>query len=231
MLRLVRKDLVVAKYFLLAGLPLYVIQTAGMVTATPALLLVTALFTVALAFGSIGIEEIQGTESFWGSLPVNRRDVVLARYATTAIGLAVGLGTSWAVARASSAWIFNDPRHATALLGPGVYAGLAFVVLVVAALFLPCYFRLGAGRALAVTSVLVLALLVLASILGSIAVHLAGGADALEALRHDPARLRTARDWLDRWGGVLAAGLVGGAAVLFGVSAAVSLAFYERRDL
>lgn len=232
MLRLVWKDVVVARWFLLAGLPLYVIQVAGMASVVPAHVFVIAFFTAVLAFGPIGVEEIQGTEALWASLPVGRRNVVLARYAATAIGIAFGLGTGWAVARASAAWIFSDARNAPDLLGAGAYASLAAVFLLFAALFLPCYFRLGAGRALTVASLLTLGLLVLLSLAGSLAVHLVGGADVLEAMRRqDPARLQAVRDWLDRWGGLLAAGLVGAAAALFAVSALVAIVFYERRDL
>jgi ABC-type transport system involved in multi-copper enzyme maturation permease subunit len=231
MLRLVWKDAVAAGWFLLAGMPLYAVQVAGVASVPPALLAVTALFTAALAFGPIGIEEVQGTETLWCSLPVSRRQIVFARYAATACGIALGLGTSWGVARAATALVRIGPRQASEILGTDPYASLFAVFLLSAALFLPCYFRLGAGRGLMLFSLLVLGLLVSMSALGWLAVELAGGQEALRALREqDPTRIAAAREWLDRWGGVVSAGLVAGAVLLFGMSALLSAQLYSKKD-
>lgn len=231
MLRLVWKDVAAAGWFLLVGLPLYVVQAVGMAAAAPALLVVTLVFTVALAFGSIGIEELQDTEVSWLSLPVSRRDLVLARYASTALGTLLGLGTSWVAARVAWAWILTGSRVPSAPPGAGAYAVLFAFFLVAAALFLPCYFRLGMGRGLLLFSALSFALLVLVSLAGWAAVRLAGGPEAIEALRiQDPERLAAARAWLDRWGAALAAGAAATAAALFAGSAALSTTFYRNRD-
>lgn len=231
MLRLVWKDVAVAGWFLVAGIPLYAVQAVGMAAAAPALLFVTILFTAALAFGSIVIEEIQRTEPSWLSLPVSRRDVVVARYASTVLGTLLGLGTSWIAARVASAWILADSRLPSAPAGAGAYAALFAFFLLAGALFLPCYFRLGLGRGLLLFSGLSLALIVLVSLAGSAAVRLAGGPEALETLRlQDPERLAAARAWLDRWSSALAAGAVATTVVLFAGSAALATAFYRNRD-
>lgn len=232
MLRLVWKDLVAGGWFLLLGLPLYAIQLAGTVPVPPVTLVVTALFTGALAFGSLGVEEVQGTEAFWCSLPVNRRDVVWARYASTAIGLAIGLVTSGAVVNASRVWIFTDPRYVSTAPGAGTYGMVLAAFLLAASIFLPCYFRYGAGKGLVVLAAATLGLLVLGSILGWLIVQLAGGAEALEALRAgDPARVAAAVAWLDRWGGLLSAALAAISALVFGASALLSARFYSERDV
>jgi len=231
MLRLVWKDLVAAEWVLLAWIPLYAVQLAGVASLPPALLIITVLSTAGLAFGSIGIEEIQGTERLWCSLPVSRRDVVLARYAATATGILLGLGTSLAVARAARSWLFTAPAEAAAFPGAGVYAILAAFFLFHAALFLPCYFRLGAGRGLILYIFLTLVLLVLVSALGWLVVHLAGGPDVLEALRaRDPERLAAARKWIEQYGGFVSGGLAAVAFALFCISAALSVSFYSNRD-
>ena len=231
MLRLVWKDLVVSGWFLLAVMPLYAMQLAGVAAVPPALLVVTALFTAALAFGPIGIEEVQGTETLWCSLPVSRREIVFARYAATLGGIALGLGTSWTVARAANALVASASRTASDVPAPGAYAGLLIVFLLCAALYLPCYFRLGAGRGLMLCAVLMLGLVAIVSVLGWLAVRLGGGAEAMEALREqDPARIAAAREWLVRRGDLVAAALAAGAALLFGVSALVSAHYYVKRD-
>jgi len=232
MLRLVWKDFAAAGWVLLAWMPLYAIQAASVASIAPALLIITVLSTAGLAFGSIGIEEIQRTEATWCSLPVSRREIVLARYAATATGIALGLGTSWAAALAARWWIFTAPRHAFVPPGAGAYATLLALFLFNAALFLPCYFRLGAGRGVMLFCLLVLALLALGSVLGWLAVQAAGGAEALEALRaRDPERIAAAKEWIERWGGFLAGGLAAGAAMLFVASAALSVSFYSRKDI
>jgi ABC-type transport system involved in multi-copper enzyme maturation permease subunit len=231
MLRLVWKDVVIAGWFLSVLLPLYAIQVAGLVTIPEVLVVVTLLFTGALAFGSIGIEEVQGTEPLWCSLPVGRRQVVFARYATTALGIGVGIGLNWVVARGAANWVFVDSRMPARLLGGGAYALMFAAFLLVAAVYLPCHFRLGAGRGLMLASAILLAVLVTVSALGSLVVHLAGGAEALEALRRqDPERLEQARAWTERWGDTLALGVVVVSGLLFGASAWLAAWFYARRD-
>ena len=70
MLSLVWKDLLSARWFLVAALPVYAIQLTGLAAVPPVFVLITALFTAVMAYGSLGIEEVQGTEALWRSLPV-----------------------------------------------------------------------------------------------------------------------------------------------------------------
>lgn len=231
MLRLVWKDVVLGSWILLGLIPLYVLQLMGLATIGPASLFVTFLFTTAFVFGSIGIEEVQGTETLWCSLPISRADVVLARYATAAIGVVFGLGTSWLVAHAAGAWIVVEPQRSPGVLGFGAYAALFAMFLGSAALFLPCYFRYGAGRGILLFLVLLLAVLFALSALGSVAVYLAGGDEVVAALRgRDPERLALARAWIERWGGLVAAAIAAGAAALFVASSVLSVRFFESRD-
>lgn len=230
MLRLVWKDIVLGGWILLAAIPIYVLQLAGMPSVAPALLFVTLFFTGAFAFGSIGIEEIQGTEALWCSLPISRAEIVLARYATTATGIVLGLVASAVVTRAA-AWMMAGSREPREALGWTAYVVLLALFLGCAALFLPCYFRFGAGQGLLVFSVLVLGILVLVSAFGSLAVYLAGGAEAIEALRaRNPERIALARAWVDRWGAVVAGAVAAGAIVFFAASAVVSVRLFETRD-
>jgi ABC-type transport system involved in multi-copper enzyme maturation permease subunit len=227
MLSLVWKDVVGARWILIVALLLYAIQLATLVVAPPASILVTLLFTGLFAFGSIGLEEVQGTDALWCSLPVSRSQFVFARYTTTVVGVLLGLGMSWVVGSVAWSWFRRTEDAAAAFpYGPGTYALMFFVLLGAAALYLPCYFRLGAGRGAMLFSVLVLAILVLASAAGSLIVFLAGGAEALEnAWRPDPEELERLLAGLGRLNLIVALTL----ALVVG-SAALAARFFDARD-
>ena len=232
MLSLVWKDVVAARWILIVALPLYAIQLVTLTTAPPVSILVTLLFTALFAFGSIGMEEIQGTDALWCSLPVSRSVFVFARYATTVVGVLLGLGTSWVVGLAAWSWFRRAEDAAAAFpYGPGTYALLFLVLLGAAALYLPCYFRLGAGRGSLLFSVLVLATLVLASAAGSLIVYLAGGADALESVwKPDPEEVARLLASLGRLNLILATGVVAITMALVVGSAALAARFFDARD-
>ena len=83
---LVYKDLVAARWFLLAALPIYSLQLVTLDTSPPVALLFVLIFSALFAFGSIGVEETQGTEVTWCSLPVDRGTIVVARSPLTRSG-------------------------------------------------------------------------------------------------------------------------------------------------
>lgn len=210
MLSLLAKDLVAARWFLLAAFPLYVVQVATFQVSPPGAMIVTLIFTGLFAFGSLGIEEAQGTEATWCSLPVSRRQIVVARYLTTTIGIVLGLGTSWAVSRGT--------------LGLPAQAGAFFLLLTAASLFLPGYFRFGMGKGLMLFAMLVLAALVA---MAAIAFVVDG---ALLSEPPDERRIAAAGAWIEdvRWllaGLLIAVALVGAA-----VSALLSAHWYRARD-
>lgn len=228
MLRLVWKDVVAAYWVLPGAVVLYLVQLITTTGVPVALLAMTLVFTALFAFGPIGVDEIQGTEMLWCSLPVGRRDIVLARYLAVLLGILLGLAPSWLAARVALVWASPGAEAGSVPVGAGSYAALFCLLLLSATLFLPCYFRLGAGRGLLLFLVLALGGLVALSALGSAALYLAGGADAVEALRRaDPAELyaRAAR-W--RAAAAVAGPLV--ALALYAGSATLSVRFYQQRD-
>jgi len=212
MLRLVWKDVVVAGWVLLAALPLYAIQLAGAVAIPPVALLLTVVFTALFAFGSIVLEEIQGTETLWCSLPLSRADLVRGRYAATALGIVLGLVSSWGITRFASGLVFGGSRAEAGPLGSGAYLVLLALFLFLGSLFLPCYFRFGAGRGLFVFGAVLFGLLVLCTALGSVIPR-----SAVRAL-------------LSEHGSSLAVGGTALAAVAFGASTALSVRLYAKRD-
>jgi ABC-2 type transport system permease protein len=201
MLSLIRKDVAVARWFLWLILPLYAIQLVGIADSPPARIVVTLIFSTLLAFGAIWLDESQSTEILWNSLPVNRRDVVLARYATTLLGTVVGLGIGWLVGKLM--------QPATAF-GPGLLATLFFMLAVAGALFLPCYFRWGIGRGLQAFSLVVLGLVAIVAVGTSLLELGSGGPESL--------------------GNIVAGAIATLALLVLCASCALSIRLYERRD-
>jgi len=232
MTSLVWKDIVAARWFLIAALPLYAIQLATLGASPPALIVLTVLFTAVFAFGSIVLEEVQGTEILWCSLPLERREIVVARYLTVVLVTVAGLGMSFVLGRAGPRFVpVTGDGESVVQLGPLAYALIFFVILGAAAVYLPCYFRLGAGRGLMLAGILALGLLVLASATGSLIVYLAGGPEALQTARTPSSdEIARARAWLERWDGVLAVTVALVALLLAAASAVLSAGLYSRRD-
>jgi ABC-type transport system involved in multi-copper enzyme maturation permease subunit len=230
---LVWKDIVVARWVLILLIPFYVLQLAFTASQAPIFFIFTTLFTGLLGFGSIGLEDHQNTESLWCSLPVTRRDVVLARYLSTALGLLLGLGLSWSIGRATTLWMGTAARGGSAAsTGFLVYAALFALLVLLAAVFLPCYFRFGAGRGLVVFSAIGIGVLIVAPLLLQLALLLAGYGNPLM----DPEVWRRGAEELDAEEGIrLARRVVAGLTVLACgaalLSAGLSVRFFEKRDL
>jgi hypothetical protein len=147
MLPLILKDFVAARWLLLGGTLLFGVQLATMRTIPAGAILFTFIFSASFAFCNLVLEEIQGTGATWCSLPVDRRQIVLARYATTILGVLLGLALGTIIG-----------NQALRLL---TIATIFFVLMTGASLFLPLYFRFGVGRALSIFALLWLGIIVL----------------------------------------------------------------------
>jgi ABC-type transport system involved in multi-copper enzyme maturation permease subunit len=201
------KDLLLTRWFLLLVAPLYAVQLASLASSPPATALVMWMFTAILAFGPLAVEESQGTEALWNSLPVRRSDVVVARYLSALFGVVLGLVVAWAFARV-----------------PVAFCGLTFAWLtLVISLFLPCYFRCGIGRGIAVFALLSLGLLVVMAVVGGLILRHAGGPPE-QAPELVASWIRARAAWI---GAALALAML----PITAASAVLSVRFYERRDL
>jgi ABC-2 type transport system permease protein len=233
MFEMVWKDVVAARWVLVFLIPFYAVWLAANISLVPMFWLATLLFTAILGFGSIGLEEKQGTEPLWCSLPVTRRDVVLARYLSTVLGLLVGLAMSLLIGRSLSgiAFLAGGPNSAPAF-GLEVYAALSVLLILFAAAFLPCYFRYGAGKGLVVFSALAAGALIVISLLAQVALFLAGYSGPLpdaESWRNAAAAIGPEeRKRLTR---LAIGGMSLLSAVAFVLSAGLSVHFYQNRDL
>lgn len=225
---LVWKDLVMARWFLVAAIPVYVVQLLALAAVPPAFALLTLFGAGFFAIISVGVEEGQRTEALWASLPVGRDTIVWGRYLTTVLGLTFAIALSWAVGRFLPG-LFPAEGAPAPPLPPGAYAAIACVVLVTVALFLPCYFRLGAGPGVQAFMALVVGLLILFSVVGSVVVLASGGAESFQA--PTPEQLEAAGQWLERWAGVIAGALTAIAVAAMALSAMLSVQFYRTRDI
>ncbi|MGD8376936.1 MAG: ABC-2 transporter permease [Acidobacteriota bacterium] len=233
MLNLVWKDVVAARLLLLAALPIYALNLAAMVSVPPIFVLISLLFSGALAFGSMVLDELGGTEPLWASLPVRRADIVFARYLTTIAGAALGLGISFGVERMVAS--FRETAG-SALASAAGHLVLLLLLLLAAAVLLPLCLRLGPGNgSLAFSAIMVGGLLVL-SLGGQGALWLLGRSNPLldPGLYQGAPRTEQVREmavWLDRHGPMLLglASLI--TATALAISAGIARRLYEARDL
>lgn len=209
--RLVYKDIVGAKWFLLAALPIYALQLASLDAAPPLVLALTMLFAAMFAFGSIGIDEVQSTEMTWRSLPVGRGHIVLARYLTATLGSLLALALHLAISDTG--------------LGLAPLVMLFFLLQSAIALYLPCYFRFGAGRGLMAFAVLALGIIVVLAVVGA---AVAGITDS--DFTPDRERREAAAAWLETVRAIVAVTLVLAAAALTTGSVALAYRWYAARD-
>jgi len=197
------------------------------------LLVMCAIFASSLTFSSLmfvfliassytlnvfSLEEKFRTERFFASLPVRRRDIVLARY-----------GEIWAIAGAYFvvAYLANA---VSILVGktevrpiPLGYCATVLVILAFTTSFtFPFYFKLGPAKAKAVTTPLLASVMAMA--VAIMAMRPSGGSHqvmkAVSAVRNSPFPRDLPHTLL----------LMGAAILLWGVSIPVAVALYSRRD-
>jgi hypothetical protein len=208
---LIYKDVVAARWFLLGTVPIYSLQLITLDASPPVTLLFTMLFSLMFASGSLAIDEVQGTEVTWCSLPVDRATLVIARYVTATLGILLGLGLSAAISGKS--------------VGLGALVVLFFMLQSAVALFLPCYFRFGAGRGLMVFAVVMLAIVVAFAVAGAV----------LAAVTEtdptpDGERIAALEAWFEAVRLIVSVALVVTALAATAGSAALAIRWYAARD-
>ena len=235
MLDLVWKDIVAARRALLILLPFGILQLAVFASVGPFILPAALFFSAVLASGSIALEEAQRTETLWASLPVSRGQIVFARYLTVLLGILVGFGLAGGVGQIVGRLLAPGAPNPAPFASPVALAPIFVVLTVTAALYLPFYFRWGAGRGAVILSAVGVGTLLIITLLvqwllgenGYSSPMLQPGAwnTASPAARAEfEARLELVIPW------VLSASVVG-SMVLFAVSSVASWVLYETRDL
>lgn len=158
MLGLIAKDARTVGPFLLALLPFYLVTALGASRLGPALFGLSLALALALILLPPGVDWRTDTESLIASLPVSRSTVVVARYVWALLAIAVSL-TLWLslafVLPAALDQADPDLRRWISLNGALAFSSLAILL---TAIFLPCYFRWGIGRGMAVFSIGLMAL-------------------------------------------------------------------------
>jgi hypothetical protein len=235
MLSLIWKDIVAARRILWLLLPFGILQLAVFASVGAFILPAALFFSALLASGSIVLEETQRTETLWNSLPVSRSQVVFARYLTVLLAILLGLGIAWAVGQVVGRLLAPGAANPAPFTSPVALAPIFVVLIFTAALYLPFYFRWGAGRGAVILSAVGVGTLLIITLLvqwllgenGYSSPMLQPGAwntaDPAAAAEFE-ARLRTVIPWVLR-------ASVAGSLLLFAISSVASWALYETRDL
>ena len=231
MLDLVWKDVSAARRLLWLVLPVGGAQLAAMAFMPPIYVLGVLIFSALLAFGSLAVEETQQTELLWISLPLSRGQIVTARYLTTVLGTVAGLAIGWALANVLTRLAPAAADGPAELLSLDAHAVLLGFLVLVAAVYLPLYFRLGAGRGLLYFLAIAVAGLIIVSLVTKMILSVKG----YPSPTADPEYWRAQTMRLVEWGepkfGLLLTLYVGAAASAMGVSLLISRRAYETRDL
>ena len=231
MLDLVWKDLAAARRLLWLVLAVGAAQLAGMSLMPPIYVIGVLIVSALLAFGSLAIEEAQRTELLWISLPVSRGQIVTARYLTTLVGAVTGLTMGWALANAVTKMAPSAAEGPAALLSLDAHVIMLGILVLVAAVYLPLYFRLGAGRSL----MYFMAIAVAGLIVGSLVTKLILSVKGYPSPSADPEWWRASTMRLVEWAeprlALLLTLYIGAAASAMGVSLLISRRAYDTRDL
>jgi hypothetical protein len=220
MLRLLVRDFRVVMWDLWLLAAIYALVSLNAARHAPAFFMLGVVLAAVLVVAVPAMEWMFDADRFVCSLPVSRATLVVGRYLSavlaTGLGLAVWMGSAALLsARLTSA----DPNLSRWVSIDGAVAyGVVAVTLV--AIFLPCYFRFGLGKGAAVFSVCVMAL---SAILAGLRWVVRGsmGDASLDPSAVDPDVVRNLARLF--WIGVVA--------TLTVVSAALSIRFYQRREL
>jgi ABC-type transport system involved in multi-copper enzyme maturation permease subunit len=219
-----------ARWLLWLVVPLGAVQVAVLSFHPLGYALAALFFSAVLASGSIAVEEYQGTELTWNSLPVSRGQVVAARYLTTLVGMLGGLAVSWAAALPVALVESRPDAGAGAMLSFDAHAVLFGLLALAAAVYLPLYFRFGAGRSVIYFMAIAVATLIVVSLVARLIMTASG-----YSIPTDPdgqrALIMRMIDWVAPRFAWLLSLFVGGAALAMGVSLAVSRRIYATRDL
>ena len=180
------------------------------------LLVMSAIWATYLNFASL--EEKSRTERFFASLPVLRRDIVLARYGGVFIIAAIYFLMACLAGAVSNFAGKTDMQPIT----PGYCATVLVVLAFVTSLTFPFYFKYGLARAKAITTLL---LGVFMALTIPIIANLGGGSskvlNSFLTILHSP----FPRDLFNT---LL---LIGIAIILWSVSIPVTVAVYSKKDL
>jgi len=228
---LIWKDLYVSSRLLLFVIAFGVLQLAVTASVGPVFLPAALLFSGFLGFGSIFVENAQRTETLLNSLPVSRGKIVTARYMSVLLGIMVGLGISWAVGQVVTRAIpgnAGDPAPFASLLA---LCFLFVPLALIAAGFLPFYFRWGLGRGLVLSMVTVAVLILLSPVLVKLVLPLTGySSPLLDSATWIEVGSRLASWLIPRWGFVLGV-MLSFAALTMTASCFVSWRLYRTRDV
>ncbi len=144
MFALIRKDLIACRLFLVVGFALYVLWAISMYQQPLGYFVLHIAATIVLALMPMVVDDKYRANSLICLLPPSRRKVVMARYLVVLIALFVGLSSHYGLGAILSNR-FEETGFWT-LCKPQALLVFCLVPIIVASIYLPCFFRFGLGR-------------------------------------------------------------------------------------
>jgi len=233
MINLVWKDLLILKQILLI-VPLYAFCGVFIFSFTmkgAALSFITILVTYALLDRACDLDARNNSEIILNSLPLCRRDIVLAKYLS--VFLYAGIAILSSVFAQEVALFTQIPFLGGALISRISLEGLvgALVAMVIfISFYYPIYFKLGYGRIKWVGMMLVLSLMFFIPLGGSIIAH-GLGAVSNPIIGNIIVLIETLGNWIQtqaNW--KIASYMLALALILMSASVRLSMRFYARRE-
>lgn len=146
MLRLCLRDVIVNKYIWLVTLPFYLVYGAIFFRTNVGFLLIHVLFSLGLVIGMLAVEEMNGTDRLFCSLPLKRATIVAARYLSSfliglfVLALFLLYGSFLDSTMNGAALDFGPVKARSAAVSYLIFLTLAF------SLYFPFYFRFGTAK-------------------------------------------------------------------------------------
>jgi len=233
MLNLFLKDVKAGAIFLWAVVPLIVVTALQVSRSGAASFWVNVTCAALILLGVSMLEWKNDADPFVHSLPVTRAMVVRGRYLTAAaIGLlsllvagAVGTARGLGLATQGTPW----PRWVSGDMALAFL--LAFAV--IAAIYLPCFFRWGFGRGNVAAALMLAAGTIVSGVIGpAVAGMPAIAAEGAARAGVPPGRIPLGVAWLVERVGLAAGGAIvlGAAAVLLWLSSQVAVRAYRHQE-
>ncbi|MBV6645778.1 MAG: ABC-2 transporter permease [Cyclobacteriaceae bacterium] len=184
-------------------------------------IVISACSLTSLVF--IKSDEYHGTESVFVSLPVARKQIVVARYITSLIQILLVLTCCYLATKFGSVLQerYNDPVLKVLYL-PVVWAALLVFSLLLKSFSYPAYFKYGLERGMAILAAIHFGILTL-----GVLIHWMFGKSSIQI-----AYIQYFLEWLSQQNGLIIIGSVSTLALLCWVtSLKLSCKFYKTRDL
>lgn len=162
MFNLVLKDLVIQKKYILLSVMYPLIFSATMFNGTDGssstgFVVIPIMIAYILLIGACGHDDKNKADMLLNSLPINRIDLVIAKYLSTFVFIFIGLGITFMVTAALN---FLGVIHLNTLMSLEGVVGASISIIILSSLFFPINFKFGYQKARYVNTMLFMAMFI-----------------------------------------------------------------------